>query len=207
MTLIAWGLTTTARVKSRLDIASGTTTWDTLFERLIASATDKIERLAGGRRFLSTTYTNEVYSGGDGQQTMITLRHFPVTALSAVSYRAGTPDTPAWTAFGASEYELLNDKEPRRVRIYNAVYKGQNNIRVTYTAGYKIDFTDETTIANHTLPFDVEDLCQRIVAWEWKRRDAEGKTNEAGAEASVSWREILTEDDKELLRRLNPTSF
>ena len=198
-------LTTAARVKERLTIS--VTTWDTLFEHLINSATDFIERMSGGRRFLETTYTQEVYHGGDGYQKAIVLRNFPVTSLTAAQYRAGVPGTPAWTDFDASQYELIADKEPRRVRIYSFAPAGQNNLRFTYVAGYKIAFASETTPASHTLPFDVSDLCERLVVWHWKMREAEGKTSETGTEAQVNWRQGLTDDDKELLRRLTAVVF
>lgn len=197
-------LTTATRVKERLTIS--VTTWDNLFERMINSATDFIERMAGGRRFLETVYTSEVYSGGDGLQRMITLNNFPVTALSAAQYRAGVPGTPDWTSFQTMEFELIADREPRRVRVYNVAPAGQNNIRFTYTAGYKINFADELA-ATHTLPFDITDLCERLVIWKWKKREAEGKTSEVGAEAQTSWMAGLSDDDKELLRRLSGVMF
>lgn len=204
--LKAYALSTAARVKDRLDIASATTTWDTLLERMINSATDCIERLCNHRRFKETTYTLEVYPGGDGTLKTVPLRNWPVTALSAAQYRAGTPDTPVWTAFAASEYELLNDQEPRRVRIYNFVPSGQNNLRFTYTAGYKINFSDESA-ATHTLPSDISDLCERMVVAKFKGRVSEGKINEAATEASMTWARELSADDKELIRQLKGFTF
>lgn len=202
--LASHALTTATRVKERLTIS--VTTWDSLFERMINSATDFIERMAGGRRFKETTYTSEVYPGGDGTQRMIVLNNFPVTALSAAQYRAGVPGTPAWTSYDTSEFELIADKEPRRVRVYNVAPSGQNNLRFTYTAGYKIDFNNEVS-ATHTLPFDISELCERLVVWKWKKREAEGKTSEVGAEAQTSWMAGLSDDDKELLRRLSAVMF
>lgn len=190
-----------------MGIADATTTWDTVLERMVAAATDTIESMAGDRRFKSATYTSEVYSGEDGQKTMVLLRHFPVTTLTSAYYRAGDPETPNWTAFDATEYELINDKEPRRVRIYSKVPAGQNNLRFTYVAGYLIDFANDTDVTKHTLPFDVSDLCERMVISKWKQRESEGKINEAGAEASVSWRDGLSKDDVELIRGLNPPLF
>lgn len=203
--LTSYALTTAARVKVRLGIADGTTTWDTLIERLINSATDWLERKTK-RRFKETTYTSQVHHGGDGRMTCIYLRQFPVTTLSAAQYRAGTPDVPAWTDFQASEYELLQDEEPRRVRVYQRVPRGQNNLRFTYTAGYKIDFANETA-STHTLPFDVSDLVERLVVKAFKRRESEGKTAEAATEASTSWAADLSSDDKDLIRILTGPVF
>lgn len=199
--LQANALSTAARVKERLGIS--VTTWDSLFERMINSATSYIERMSDDRHFKEATYTQEVYSGGDGTQKMVTLRNFPVTALTAAQYRAGVPGTPAWTDFIVSQYELITDKEPRRIRVYNYLYPGQNNLRFTYTAGYKIDFANEADITKHTLPADISALCERLVVWWWKRREAEGKTTETGTEASVGWREAITADDKDLFQNLS----
>jgi hypothetical protein len=205
--LAAHALTNAARCKERLNIPSATTTWDALIERLINAATDYLERTCGKRRFKKTTYTLEVHHGGDGTMKHVTLDHWPVTALSAAQYRAGDPATPVWTAFDATEYELINDKEPRRIRIYSRVPAGQNNLRFTYAAGYDIDFANETDLTKHTLPAEVSDFVERLVIAKFKGRDSEGKANEAGAEASVSWARTLTDEDKELLRQLKGVNF
>ncbi len=205
--LVPHALTTATRVKERLSIPVLTTTWDNLLERLINGATDFIERMSGGRRYKETTYTSEVFSGGDGLQKMVTLNNFPVTALSAAQYRAGVPGSPVWTSFDTSEFELVADREPRRIRIYSACPAGQNNLRFTYTAGYKIDFNTEAVPATHNLPADVSDLCERLVVWKWKKREAEGRTTEVAADTSVSWSDGISADDKELLRRLTGVVF
>jgi hypothetical protein len=182
------------------------TTWDTLIEEMINAATDWLERKTK-RRFKETTYTSQVHHGGDGHAKMVVLRQFPVTSLTAAQYRAGTPDSPTWTDFQASEYELLYDEEPRRVRIYQRVPRGQNNLRFTYVAGYKIDFSNESSSTLHTLPADVSDLVERMVVWKFKRRESEGKASEAATEASVSWSASLSDDDKELIRQLTGPIF
>lgn len=205
--LLSHALTTAARVKERLDIPTVTATWDNLIERMINAATDFIERNCDMRRFKETVYTNEAYQGGDGSLKTLSLRHWPVTTLSTAQYRAGTPATPAWTSFDTTEFELLNDREPRRVRIYSSLPSGQNNLRLTYTAGYKIDFANENDATKHTLPAAVSDLCERIVVAKFKGRDSEGKVSEAAAGANVNWARGLSDDDKELLRQLRGVSF
>lgn len=199
-------LTSIARVKARLSIT--VTDFDTLFERLINAATDTIENFIGNCRLLETTYTQEVYSGGDGQQKFVTLRNYPVTALTAAQYRAGIPGIPAWTDFIVSQYELVtSERVPRRIRIYNYVYGGTNNLRFTYTAGYKIDFTNPADATKHTLPFDISDVCERMVVWAFKKRDAEGKSSEGAQEASVSWLSGMSQDDKDILADYNTPLF
>ncbi len=142
--LVPHALTTATRVKERLSIPVLTTTWDNLLERLINGATDFIERMSGGRRYKETTYTSEVFSGGDGLQKMVTLNNFPVTALSAAQYRAGVPGSPVWTSFDTSEFELVADREPRRIRIYSACPAGQNNCSRTSSSIFSCKCTFST---------------------------------------------------------------
>lgn len=195
MAINAYALTTVARVKSRLNIASGTTTWDALIAELINGATDAIENMAGGRRFALTTYTQQVYSRTKGQR-LIPLRHFPVTALSAAQYRAGTPATPSWTDFNTNDYELVEDGSTGVVAVYLEI-AGINVLRFTYTAGYTINFT-----TGHTLPYDVSDLCERMTVKAFKKREAEGKSQESAQEGSISWEKEISAEDKQLIADL-----
>lgn len=197
MAIVAHALTTVARVKARLDLTE--TTWDALFAEMINGATDAIEAFVG-RRFATAAYTNEIYSPSQGR-SFIYLRHWPVTAISSVQYRAGTPDVPNWTSLLPSEYELKEDGRQGTLRLYTAIH-GTNSLRITYTAGYTIGF-----IAGDTqLPFSVIDICERMVVHRFKKRAGEGKTNEVGAESSVTWMpdEIPAGDQKTLRQFQRP---
>ncbi|MFA6429753.1 MAG: head-tail connector protein [Patescibacteria group bacterium] len=191
-------LTTLARVKARLGIS--VSTLDDLLTEMISAATDLIESYCD-RKFKSDTYTSEVYGLDVEDGHFVALKQAPVTALTTAQYRAGTPDVPAWTSYLASEFELVGDGRAGLVRIYGGVPTGTNNVRFTYTAGYLIDFTNEGDITKHTLPFDVSDLCERIVIRLFKRREDVGKTTVSAGEASVSYRASFDEEDKMTLER------
>lgn len=191
-------LTNLDRMKARLTIT--TAEFDPLLERLIMGVTDHLESLCN-RKFGTATYTNEVYSVYNAGQEMFALNNIPVTALTTLSYRAGTPSTPSWTAFTADQFELVSDGKNGLVRIYGGVPRGVNALRATYTAGYKIDFTDPTDTTKHTLPFDLTDLAERLVTKRFKRREAEGKGVDTFNGATVTWEDFLMASDKEIINR------
>ena len=196
---VPYALTTKARVKDRLQITA--TSFEALFDRLISSATDLIESMTN-RRFKSTTYTNEVYSVYGANPQHIFLRQAPVTALTSFQFRTGTPSNPSWTNFILDTYELLQDGASGIIKVYGGVggiyggfSGGVNSVRATYAAGYLIDFANAGS-ATHTLPFDLSDLCERLVIKLFKRRESEGKLNEAYDGGSVTWKSLFDEEDK-----------
>lgn len=191
-------LTNLNRIKTRLGIE--TSGFDTLLERMIMSITDELESRAN-RKFATATYTNEVYTIHNHGTDMLSLNNTPVTTLTSVQYRAGTPATPTWTSFTANEFELVSDGKSGLVRIYGGVPYGTNAIRATYVAGYKIDFENPTDTTKHTLPFDLTDLAERLVTKRFKKREHEGKTNESFEGGQVTWEALLTAEDREILAR------
>lgn len=195
--VIDYALTTKSRVKDRLAITSAG--FDTFFDRLISGVTDFIESQCV-RRFKEAMYSGDIYSiYNDGQKHLL-LRQAPVSALTAVQYAAGIPGNKAWTNYGVSDYELVTDgkdgviSESGMIRFYGALPKGTNIIRVSYTAGYKIDFANAGN-STHTLPFDVSDLAERLVIRWFKRREAEGKSTEGTGDARVDWAKELSAED------------
>ncbi len=197
MATVPHALTTLQRVKDRLGLTSAG--FDALLERLIDASTDFIESHCG-RRFKENTYSNELCLMESDGGRILMLKQSPVSALSALQYRLGTPDNPSWTTYLASEFELVGDGSSGLVRIYSGVPKGTNNLRATYTAGYKIDFTNPYT-ATHTLPFDLSDLCERLIVKAFKKREADGKQSESAGEASVVWMQNLEPEEIATLER------
>lgn len=195
-------LTTLERMKTRLTITG--IDFDTLLERLVMSVTDQIESLCN-RKFGEATYTNELYTVYGSEQDMIALNNIPVTALSSLQYRAGTPSAPSWTSFIADQYEIVRDGKNGLVRVYGGLSRGENNIRATYVAGYKIDFTNVTDPTKHNLPFDITDLAERLITKKFKKRDAEGKSQESFERNSVTWESLLTQEDKDIIARYGRT--
>lgn len=196
---LAYALTTKTRVKNKIGIT--VTDFDTIIDRLINSATDWIENACGGKRFKSTAYSNEVYSVDNRGQRYLPLRQSPVTALTSLYYRAGTPSTPNWTAFTSDQYELVEGGETGLVRVYFSLPYGENVIRANYTAGYLINWTNAGDMSTHTLPADISELCDRLVIKAFKRREAMGKSSEGFNGATVSWSRELDEDDKLTIER------
>ena len=194
-------LTSLPRIKARLTITNAD--HDSVLERLIMGATDFMQGYCN-RTFLRQTYTSEVYSPPARGMDLIALKQVPVISISAAQYRAGTVSSQNWTAFTADQYELQNDGAAGILRIYGGVPYGTNSVRFTYIAGYLIDFTAPAG-ATHTLPFDLSDLCERIVTKLWKRREAEGKTQESFEGSSVTWAELISADDKLILDRYRRT--
>lgn len=201
MAIVAHALSTVARVKSRLDIPVATTDWDALIAELINGSTDLIEAFVG-RRFLTAVYTNELYSITQGK-TIVYLRHWPVTAVSSAQYRAGTPDNPNWTTLLASEYELKEDGRQGAIKLYTSL-GGINCFRITYTAGYTIDFTAGDT----KLPFSISEICEKLVVKAFKKRTDEGKSAVAAAEGSTTYTtEDLSSMDQKVLRQFQRPIF
>lgn len=195
--VIDYALTTRNRVKDRMSITAAG--FDTLFDRLVSGVTDFIESQCG-RRFKETAYSGEVYSiYNDGQKHLL-LKQFPVSVLSSIQYAAGIPGNKVWTNYGASDYELVMDgkdgvtSESGLVRFYGFLPKGTNTIKVAYTAGYKIDFSNAGN-STHTLPFDISDLAERLIVRWFKRREAEGKSSEGTGDARVDWAKELSAED------------
>lgn len=123
------------------------------------------------RRFLSTTYTNELYSGNGSSYMM--LRNYPVTSLAGVSAMQGDFSNPSWQSFDSGLFTLKSEGGVDRgitfsssfngsFPVYGGFYNGVDNYLVTYTAGYAAD----------AMPLDLQEACIEIVAWLFQRRRA-----------------------------------
>lgn len=196
-TIYTYALTTVARLKARLGIT--VSTHDANFLRYANALTDFIE-MHCNRRFKSTTYTSEVYSARAHNARYVLLKQAPVTSLSVLQYSNGTPSAKGWTSYGADDYELCEDGKTGLVRVYGAIPYGTNKIRATYVAGYLIDFANAGT-ATHTLPADLTDVAERMIAKVFKRRENEGKESESFDGGNVVWEKYLSDDDKVILAK------
>lgn len=198
--MINYALTTKERVKARIDIT--VEALDTVIDQMIASATSKIETMCGGRRFLETLYSNEVYDGSFMDKNSpsvpyLILKNAPVSSIDAFEYRSGTRANPVWTAFQADNYEPMN----ARGIIKANLPAGYQNIRVTYRAGYKIDFAKEYDEVRHTLPFEVSNLCEKMVIKMIKKRESEGKSQETLRDSTINWGSFIDNEDKDVITR------
>ena len=145
-------LTTRQKVKDMLNITD--TSKDTIIDELITYVTTFIKSFCGGRQFLSASYDEQYDSFR--YRRKIFLRQYPVTAVSNVYYRGGTPTNVVWNNYLADGYlPYLNEGY---IHFDAQLPKVHLGLRVVYTAGYLIDFTNEFDSTHHTLPEDLT-LC------------------------------------------------
>lgn len=178
-TLQPYALTTRQKVKDYLSISD--TTKDTLIDELINYVSYFIQNYCGGRNFLSQSYVEIKDPGG---RTKLFLNQFPVTAVTLVEYRSGTPSTPVWVTYSADAYlpYLLEGY----IHFYARLPLVPQGMRVTYTAGYLIDFTNEFS-ATHTLPEDLTMVCTEIVAKQVNTAQSQGIYSESTEGQSVQF--------------------
>ena len=209
--ILAYSLTTVARVKTRIGIDSSVTGFDGLIQSLINGVTDFLESQCD-RHFKEKSYTDELYSMSEGQSTIF-VKNFPVSAVTKLEYRTGLKSNPNWTEFLEDEWEILEDGETGIIKLVNIFgnVRGINHIRVAYTAGYKINFANYGDAGDatptHTLPADVTDLAERMVVRMYNRKDNEGKGSSSFNGANTTWKEALTDDDKEIIARYSRVVF
>lgn len=212
--LLPYALTTPQRVKDLLDIRDVDS--DPVIIRFINAATDFIQNSCNGRKFLQQTYTNEVYSASNTKQKYLILRQCPVVSVSSFQYRAGPPSAPNWTSFIVDQYELLNPQQDINgdtyypsgiIRIYGYIPMLYNNMtRVTYVAGYKIDFDNAGDTTKHTLPADLSRLCDNLVVRWFKRRDFAGMNAKTLDSSTINFRDKLDQDDLNIIAQYRVVS-
>ena len=202
MSTITYALTSISKVKDRLGISATDATRDAVFTSMIYAVTDYIERACGGVRFKRSTFTQELYNGsmlGDFNPRLpyLILNNGPLISISSFQYRTGSRSNPTWVDFGADDYEPMLDSA--MIYVSGGLPRGLQNIRITYIAGYLIDFTDEYNDAVHTLPHDISDLCERLVTKLIKRRESEGRSQESFNNSSINWGAYLEKHDEAIL--------
>lgn len=190
-------LTNLARVKSILEIATGTAAFDTLLERYINQASDFVEGQCN-RIFKQATYTDEKISNYAPNASFIFLKQTPIVSITNLKYKIAVG---SYQAYGSTEYEIEGDGKSGVVRMYGGVSQGTNALTCTYLAGYLIDFTHPEDATKHTLPADLTGLVEALVVKAYKNRMAKGKSNESAAGDNVSFKDTLDEDDKMILAR------
>ena len=189
----AYALTTIDRVRNiRLRIESDG--FDDLFANLINAVSDFIEGECN-RKFMETEYeeSHTIHTYG---QKIIVLRHAPVSEVTKIEYRSGTKINPVWNIYDPNSWEL--DEEAGIIET-NGIF--EKFLKVSYTAGYLIDWENYDDEESHTLPSDITDLAERIVVKWYKRREAEGKLSEGFDGAQIAWRDDLNKDDQATINR------
>jgi hypothetical protein len=169
--LVAYALTTLANLKEVLGIVDASQ--DSLLTNTINRATDMIESYCNGRRFASTVYTNEKYDGTGTQ--LINARHFPITALSAYEYNAGTVGDVDWDSLQDDFISYIDDVAgPGQFYYENGFARGTRNYRFSYTAGYA------------TIPYDLEQACLDLCVFIYNSRSSQGMLSETLGDRSYT---------------------
>lgn len=154
--LLSYALTTKADVKESLGIASGDTSKDNLIIRKINQATRAIEAYCG-RRFASTTYTDEEYAG-TGIDELI-LRQRPITNLANLDIRNTALNDNNWETIESDLYFLDNSGSSGVLNLMFNAWGKWNRYRVTYTAGYT------------TIPEDLAEACVSLACYYVQNAD------------------------------------
>lgn len=173
-------LTTRTKVKSYMGITDSSS--DTIIDELITGVTAFIQGYCGGRNFLSTSYV-EIYDTYKGRHKIF-LKQIPVTAISAVEYRSGTPSSPVWVTYSADGY--LSYLSAGYIRFYGALPEIAQGMRISYTAGYFIDWANEFT-ATHTLPADLTMAANEMISTILNTRRSGGISNETTEGQSITY--------------------
>ena len=189
--MIDYTLTQASDVKEALNITSST--YDTLLQKLVYGVSEFLQGYCN-RNFKEQTITE--YYDGETLGKDLVLRSFPVASITSIAYKSGTPTAPIWNTINADTYEL--DTVAGIVRHYG-LPKGFQNIKVVYVAGYKIDFANRYTAANHTLPHDLSMVATQLVSKIFDTRFSQGKINESVEGQSVNWTMALTDEQKKIL--------
>lgn len=190
-------LTTLARAKAFIDIGSDSK--DTILTMLINQATGFIERYTK-RSLLSQTYTNEIYDGTGTRE--IVLLQFPVTAITSLQVNAGTIGSPDWQTVGSDRYGYYSDGRVTLASAFQAFLAtdagtfidGPQRYRVTYTAGYLIDFDNENDPTKHTLPQELEYACLQLMSGFMNTRKSQGMSAAKVGDVSMSFKGVVAVD-------------
>lgn len=171
MSLVSYALTSLSNLKEVLGITDGEQ--DSLLENIINRATDIIENYCNGRRFASTTYSDEEYDGTDTKY--INARQWPITAVTAYEKNYGSVGTTDWNSLQSDWFKYIDDGQgPGQFYYEYGFNKGTRNYRFSYTAGYT------------TIPNDLEQACIDICVWIYKDRQTKGMKSESLGEYSYT---------------------
>jgi hypothetical protein len=197
--------TTLEKVAARL--SNYNDEFDTLIEDLISQVGSFIDSYCG-RSLVSSTRTNEIYDGVNSNgstRSKIFLRAFPVTTFTSCGYRLSkSPDT--WQAYDSIDYDV--NMESGILSLNGFSFPGERrNIRVTYTAGYLVDFAQEGDSDFHTLPHDVTIAATKMVVREMNLREKAGIRSEGSNGSNTSYSQDIDPDIIAILDKYRKIDF
>ncbi|HEX3861296.1 MAG TPA: hypothetical protein VHY35_06340 [Stellaceae bacterium] len=202
-----------------LIVIDQTTAYDAVLVRLINWATNYIGNECGRPSgFVQQSYVNDIYSIDSAGQNFLLLRNTPVFSLSSFQWRAGTPSNPSWTDFLADEYELVDPRTDPisgtvwypsgEIRVYGALPRiNSNMIRVSYVAGYPVDWSNPENHTTHWLPGDLTNVCENLVVRRYLRRTNGGKSSISVEGSTTSFRNELDAEDLDVIGQYRQVTF
>ena len=155
---------------------------------------------------LSTT-SIQISNAASGTQSASS---FQIVGLTSFQWRPGTPSSPSWIDFIPDQFELLEDGKAGIIRLYGVMPRlYSNTVRISYWAGYVVNWANAGDYNTHTLPSDLTNAVENIVVRIFKRRDLAGKTAEALEGATTTWDKDLNMEDKSVFGhyRMTPSIF
>ena len=197
--------TTAEKVKARL--SNYQDEWDELVDDVVRQASARIETYCE-RVFGRATYTQEIYDGvnSNGQPVQrLFLKQFPVVSIATLEYRSSKAATDTWAAYNAYDYDI--DLPAGILTLVGDTFPaGLRNVRITYTAGYLIDFPNEDS-ATHTLPADITWAATEIALRIFNNRQRAGEASENNGGSTISKLEEVEKDVREVLDKWKKVEF
>ena len=89
----------------------------------------------------------------------------------------------------------------------SSLYKFCKTIRVSYKAGYKIDFANIGDPKKHELPREISMLCEDLVIRRYRRRDAGDITSLGHTGANTVYNQDFTMEEKAVIDNYKYWSF
>ena len=179
-------LTTKEKVKAKLNIDNADE--DTIIDDIIYGVTGTITALIGKElNEKSRTYATE-----DGT---VFLPVTPVTSIETVSDWNGTEyvdreNLPRFKASG--EVDLCAGP-------------GFETVKITYTAGYKIDFDNEDDEEQHNLPAEISELAGRLAVRHYRKLEHEGEASTSYETSTTSWQDLVRPEDYDIINNHRST--
>lgn len=158
------------------DLGITGTTKDDQIDRYIRSVTAYVNRLIfgkSGQTFEANDY-DEYYDVLEvPRNNHIILDHKPVNSIASI--------TVAGQVIDSDEYEIYSDEGKIILWSYTT---GRKQVRVQYNAGYLIDWDNTDDIAQHNLPWELEELARMLVIERWNEKSGGGNVK---SESIGSW--------------------
>lgn len=188
MDLVSYALVTLDNTKTFLGITNNEK--NELLKMLINMSTDYIESQTG-RRFVSTTHTQEEYDGTGTYE--LNLKAFPIITFTSLEVNNAADNSDNWSTIDSSNYWVdsvtgiitktsgfteVTDARDEETLSDTLFLRGKNRYRATYTSGYS------------TIPYDLQYACMSLVGQYLNTRAGSGIKSESLGDHSITYQDI-----------------